>query len=248
MSTISPPASALSEAPLLRREAVAANTMAFWFARPPGFAYVAGQNALFSLIDTAQIDAYGTSRTFTIASAPHEDELMVATRMRNTAFKRALAGMPIGTRLRIDGPVGTMALHADESRPAVFLAAGIGVTPFRAMALDAAQRNLPHGIWLFHSNRRPEDAPFLDELRELEARHPRFKLVPTVTAPALAATPWRGETRRIGPTLLAEILPDVLAPIYYFAGPPGMTMEMRSMLSGLGVSADDMISEEFYGY
>src|SRR4051794_26970965 len=124
MSAIRAPASHLKEAPLVRREAVAANTMAFWFEKPAGFNHQAGQNALFGLIDPPQTDAYGSSRPFTIASAPHEGELMVATRMRNTAFKRSLAGIPLGTRVRIDGPSGTMVLHADDSRPAVFLAAG----------------------------------------------------------------------------------------------------------------------------
>src|SRR2546421_11608257 len=149
MSAISSPASALSEAPLLRREAVAANPLAFWFEKPQGFSYQAGQNALFTLTRPAEMDAYGASRPFTLASAPHESDLMVATRMRNTAFKRSLAAMPLGMPLRIQGPAGTMVLHEDEARPAVFLAAGIGITPFRAMALDAAQRNLPHGIRLF---------------------------------------------------------------------------------------------------
>ena len=52
----------------------------------------------------------------------------------------------------------------------------------------------------------------------------------------------------IGRGLLERSLRDVKAPVYYFAGPPGMTMAMQSMLEGMGVSEDDMRSEEFYGY
>jgi len=234
--------------PLLRREAIAANTMAFWFEKPAGFTFQAGQNAQFSLVEPAETDAYGTSRTLTLASAPHEPELMIATRMRNSAFKRVLAAAPIGTQMAIEGPAGLMVLHEDARRPAVFLAGGIGITPFRSMALDAAERGLPHQITLFYSNRRPEDAAFLDELRALERRHARFRLVPTITAPALSREPWSGETRRIGPGLLKEHVPDYLAPVYYFAGPPAMTMEMQSMLSAIGVAPQDMLSEEFYGY
>jgi Na+-transporting NADH:ubiquinone oxidoreductase subunit NqrF len=59
---------------------------------------------------------------------------------------------------------------------------------------------------------------------------------------------WKGERRFISRELLAEHLPDLRAPVYYFAGPPGMTMAMQGMLTELGVSEDDMRSEEFYGY
>jgi ferredoxin-NADP reductase len=230
------------EIALRRREPVAEGTFAFHFDKPAGFSHQAGQNAIFSLIDPPENDAAGPSRPFTIASAPHERELMIATRMRDSAFKRVLGKMPIGAKLRIDGPAGVMVLHEDESRPAVFLAGGIGITPFLAMARDAAARLLPHRIVLLYSNRRPQDAAFLTELKHMQNRN--FRLVATMTE----APDWKGEKRLISRELLAEHLPDLRAPIYYFAGPPGMTMAMQGMLTDLGVSEDDMRSEEFYGY
>jgi ferredoxin-NADP reductase len=232
----------MHEIALRRREPVAEGTFAFHFDKPAGFAHQAGQNAIFSLIDPPENDAAGPSRPFTIASAPHERELMIATRMRDSAFKRTLGALPIGARLRIDGPAGVMVLHEDESRPAVFLAGGIGITPFLAMARDAAARLLRHQIVLFYSNRRPKDAAFLDELKRMQNRN--FRLVATMTE----APDWTGEKRFISRELLAEHLPDLRAPVYYFAGPPAMTMAMQGMLSDLGVSEDEMRSEEFYGY
>src|ERR671931_1298207 len=139
----------MAEIALRRREQVAEGTLAFYFEKPAGFSHEAGQNAMFTLIEPPQEDAAGPSRTFTIASAPHEPELMIATRMRDTAFKRHLGSAPIGTRVQLDGPAGVMVLHEDASRPAVFLAGGIGITPFLAMARDAAKRELPHNIVLF---------------------------------------------------------------------------------------------------
>ena len=221
---------------LRRREEVAERTFAFHFDKPSGFSHEAGQNALFSLPSGTE------SRTFTIASAPHERELMIATRMRNSAFKRALGAMPIGAKLRIDGPAGVMVLHEDETRPAVFLAGGIGITPFLAMARDAEARLLRHRITLFYSNRRPQDAAFLDELKHLQNRN--FRLIATMTE----APDWKGEKRLISRELLAGHLPDLKAPVYYFAGPPGMTMAMQGMLTDIGVSENEMRSEEFYGY
>jgi ferredoxin-NADP reductase len=230
------------EIALRRREQVAEGTFAFHFDKPAGFSHQAGQNAIFSLIDPPENDAAGPSRSFTIASAPHERELMIATRMRDSAFKRTLGAMPIGGKLRMDGPAGVMVMHEDESRPAVFLAGGIGITPFLAMARDAAARLLRHQIVLFYSNRRPKDAAFLDELKRMQNRN--FRLVATMTE----APDWTGEKRFISRELLAEHLPDLRAPVYYFAGPPAMTMAMQGMLTDLGVSEDEMRSEEFYGY
>lgn len=236
------------EVPLTRRETVAEGTMAFYFAKPAGFAHQAGQSLLLTLVDPVETDAEGDSRTFTIASAPHERELMIATRMRETAFKRVLKTAPPGMTVRIDGPNGEMVLQVDASRPAVFLAGGIGITPFRAMASDALHRKLTHRLYLFYSNRRPQDAAFLDELKEWEQANGNYRLVETMTEPQKASRPWPGETGPLNRDLLARYLPDLMSPIYYFAGPPAMTMAMQQMLEDIGVDSQSMRYEEFYGY
>src|SRR2546421_1638796 len=175
---------------------------------------------MFTLINPPEDDASGPTRPFTIASAPHELELMIATRMRASAFKRTLAAASLGTKVEMEGPAGVMVLHEDAARPAVFLAGGIGITPFLAMARDAARRRLRHRLSLFYSNRRPQDAAFLAELERLQG--PNFRLISTMTA----APDWRGERRLISRGPLAEHLPDLPAPIYYFARPPGMTLSV----------------------
>jgi len=236
------------ETRLLRKEAVAEGTMAFYFARPEGFDYRAGQRALLSLADMREFDGFGPTRSFTLASAPHERELMIATRMRDTAFKRALRAAPAGFRVRLDGPSGRLTLHEDPARPAVFLAGGIGVTPFMSIVRHAAHATLPHRLWLFYSNRRPEDAPFLGELRQLATAHPGFRFVPTMTGMEGSSLPWKGETGAIGAPLLGRHLEGVKSPIYYLAGPPGMVMGMQHLLDRLGVPEGDVRDEEFYGY
>jgi len=233
---------------LKRRETVAEGTMAFYFAKPPTFQHQAGQSLLLTLIDPPETDSEGDARTFTIASAPHEPELMIATRMRDTAFKRVLKAAPIGTTVRVDGPNGEMVLHDDALRPAVFLAGGIGITPFLAMTRYAANQRLPHHVYLFYSNRQPEDAAFLAELQEMERRNPNYRLIATMAEPEKSAHGWSGETGFIRREMLERYLPDISSPMYYFAGPPPMTMAMQKMLEDIGIAEGAMHYEEFYGY
>jgi ferredoxin-NADP reductase len=156
-------------AKLKSREEVAERTMAFRFERPDGWTFKAGQFIDMTLLDPSETDAEGNTRGFSIASAPHEETLMVATHMRDTAFKRVLKTLPLETAVKIEGPFGNLTLHNNAARPAVMLAGGIGVTPFRSILYRAAKERLPHRISLFYSNRRPEDAPFLEALRTLAA-------------------------------------------------------------------------------
>ncbi|HMM55839.1 MAG TPA: FAD-dependent oxidoreductase [Candidatus Desulfobacillus sp.] len=239
---------AVHEVRLRRSETVAEGTMAFHLSRPEGFTFRAGQSLLLGLIDPPETDSEGDRRTFTIASAPHEGELMVATRMRDTAFKRVLKSLPAGAPLTIDGPNGTMVLEEDGSRQLVFLAGGIGITPFRSMILHAAHERLPHRILLLYGNRRPEDAAFLAELQEVERRHGNFRLVALMSEPEKSARGWSGETGRVNRALVERHVAEPQKAIYYFAGPPPMTMAMHAMLEELGVAESSMRYEEFYGY
>ena len=121
--------------------------MAFRFERPSGWTFEAGQAIDITLLAPAETDAEGNTRTFTIASAPYEKTLMVATRMRDTAFKRVLKVMPVGAAVQIEGPTGVLTLHSDAARAAVFLCGGIGITPFRSIAFGAANEHLPHRMF-----------------------------------------------------------------------------------------------------
>jgi ferredoxin-NADP reductase len=233
---------------LLAKKLIAEGTMEFDFERPEGFTYQAGQTIDLTLIEPPETDREGNSRTFSLASAPHEPVLKIATRLRDTAFKRVLKEMPEGSELSLEGPFGSFLLHENESRPAVFLAGGIGITPFRSISLDAAERALPHKISLFYSNRRPEDAAFLKELQSLPGKNPNFTLVATMTDMEKSAVPWEGERGYINAQMLERHLPQGASPVYYLAGPQGMVTALRTMLNDTGVSNDDIRFEEFAGY
>ena len=234
------------EVKLKRHLTVADGTMAFSFSKPDGFVFKAGQAISLELIDPPT-EAEQSSRTLSLVSAPFERELIVATRMRDSAFKRALKALPEGASIRLDGPFGDLTL-GDTARPAVFIAGGIGITPFMSMLRQAAKDRSPQPLFLAYSNRRPEDAAFLDELQELERQNQQFHLLATMTDMGKSAREWHGETDFIDADMLQRLVGDLAAPIYYVVGPPAMVEAMQWTLDGAGIAADKIRTEEFYGY
>ena len=168
--------------------------------------------------------------------------------MRDTAFKRSLKVVPIGTEINIASPSGSFTLHRNANKPAVFLAGGIGITLFLSIVRQADHDRLAHKLYMFYSNPPPEVAPFLDILQGLEKTNPNFQLVATMTEMAHSGHEWKRETGFIDEQMLARHLGTLQGPIYYIAGPPPMVAAMRAMLVGAGVDEDDVRTEEFAGY
>src|SRR5207247_1651256 len=223
-------------------------TMAFHFARPADFKFLAGQSMNVSLIDPPETDAKGNTRTFSIVSAPHENELVIATRMRDTAFKRVLKSMPAAGRVGLRGPAGLFTLDPADARSAVFLAGGIGITPFVSMLRQGAHSRLARDLWLFYSNRRPEDAAFLEELAALPKRHSRCHFVGTMVEMDKSSRPWSGDTGFLDRAMLERHLNDLAASVSYAADPPGLVEAMQKMLADAGVKDEAIRTDEFFGY
>jgi ferredoxin-NADP reductase len=233
---------------LLGRTEVAEGTMAFQFEKPKHFVFKAGQYIDLTLSGSQPGLPNGLTHTFSIASSPCDEELVVTTRMRDTVFKQAMSILPIGSGVRIEGPMGSFGLHNNTARLAVFLAGGIGIAPFLSMLLYATEKKLRHPIVLFYANRYLEDAAFIDELWKLERPNPRFRFVPILTRTAKNYRGWKGETGHLSPEMLLTHVGILRGPIYYIAGPPTMVAAARRTLGEVGVDEDDIRTEEFAGY
>lgn len=231
---------------LIKKEEIANGTMAFYFEKPPGFEYRAGQFADYTLIDPSEIDEEGNVRGFSFITAPYEDYLGAATRMRDTAFKRVLGAMPVGSEIKLDAPYGDFTLHKNETVPAVFLIGGIGVTPIRSMVAQATHDKTAHSLTLLHANRSLADAPFSADFRRYAAENPNFSYVPVITDEA-SDDPDQ-EQGRIDEAMLKRHIPDLQAAKYYLSGPEAMVKAMRQLLVGLNVDEDNIRTEEFSGY
>ena len=222
--------------------------MAFQFEKPNHFVFNAGQYIDLTLTGSFPGLSNGLTHTFSIASSPFDEELLVTTRMRNTVFKQALSILPIGSGVKIEWPMGSFRLHNNTARPAVFLAGGIGIAPFLSMLSHATGEKLRHPIVLFYANRYLEDAAFMNPLWQLERANPRFRFVPTLTRWDKNYRGWKGETGHISAEMLVTQVGIVRGPIYYIAGPPTMVAATRRTLSEAGVDEDDVRTEKFAGY
>jgi len=232
----------------LGRERVAEGTVAFRFSRPSDFSFAAGQAIDLALTDAGDSEPYTLKHTFSLAGGPSEPDLMIATRMRDSPFKRALDTLAVGASAKLDGPFGSFRLHKDTNRPAVFIAGGIGITPFRSMLRERESKSEGPEIVLFYSNPRPEDAAFLPELQRLAGSNTRFTLIATMTRMENSSVAWHGETKRITSGLLAKFTKELAAPIYFVVGPPALVGGIRETLESMGIQENEIRSEEFFGY
>jgi ferredoxin-NADP reductase len=235
---------------LLGRTEVADGTMAFQFEKPNNFIFKSGQyiDLTLSGCETECGPSNTLTHTFSIASSPFDHELLLTTRMRDTAFKRGISTLPIGSTVKIEGPMGSFSLHNNTARPAVFLAGGIGIAPFLSMLTYATEEKLRHHIVLFYANRYLKDAAFIDALWRLQTANPRFRFVPVLTRMNSENGDWKGKTGHISSEMLLTRIRTLRGPIYYIAGPPTMVASARQTLSAAGVDEHDIRTDEFAGY
>lgn len=233
---------------LLSRTAVAENTLAFQLQRPRNFLFRPGQFIDLTVRGIPTKGLTNLTHTFSSASSCFASDILVATRMRDSLFKRALSALPLGTEVSLRGPMGSFVLHANVSRPAVFLAGGIGIAPFLSMLSSAAIDKTHPPVFLFYANRHIEDAAFMDTLCDLEMSNRNFHFFPTFTRIATGHRGWKGASGPINAKMLSHHISDLQKPIYYIAGPPGMVTGTHQTLVDLTVPEDSIRIEHFAGY
>jgi len=237
------------KARLIGTEAVADGTAAFTFeVEGDPLVFKAGQTCDVTLVEPRYQDEKGTSRTFSIASSPSDlPRVTFATRLTGSAFKRSLLEAPPGTAVELDGPYGSFTLHQNGKKPAVFLAGGIGITPFRSIIKDAVERCLPHSLALVYSNRTLASTAFLGDFEAWAKKAPAFKLIPTLTE-RRPSEAWAYDTGMIDVPFLTRHLTSFGETIFYVAGPAPFVNAMMTLLPEAGADPDNIRAEEFAGY
>lgn len=227
---------------------IAKDIMAFQFEKPAGYQFTAGQFCFLNLPDMGFDDERGLRRHLSIASSPLENELLFATKMSESAFKKTLRAMTAGTAITIEQPMGFLSLPESTTLPAIFLAGGIGITPFRSMIRYASGARTGYTITLFYSNRTPDEAAFLGELEGIAEVYGNLRVLPTMTRIQESAVRWPGFTGRIDASMIEEHCRDWRDSVYYLAGPPVMVDSMKETLKEMHISNERMHVEKFSGY
>ncbi len=205
-----------------------------------------GQYFFVTLPDVGYRDEKGLRRHITVVTSPNEKGVLgFATRMRDSAFKRSLAELPVGAEVEVEQPEGDFSLPEETTRPLVFVAGGIGITVFRSMLRYISDEQLPYRVTLIYSNRDRESTAFLDELRELERALRDFRLILTMTQDP----GWEGETREVdGESVRDYLEEDLNQYTFLVAGPPAMVEGVQKALEEAGVEDENVIAERYSGY
>lgn len=233
---------------LLEKAEAADGTWVLRASRPEGYPFRAGQWALLTLPELGFQDERGLRRPLSIASSPTEGDLLFATKRSESAFKKTLGAMAPGAEFKLGDARGNLLLPENAETPLVFLAGGVGITPFRSLLRYASDTSASHRITLFYSNRTPEEAAFLDDLLAIGAQSDRIAVVATMTRMAESSRPWGGLTGRLTAAVIREQCPYWSEALHYIAGPPAMSDTLENTLKELGVAPERIRPEKFSGY
>lgn len=240
---------------LIDKKQEARGTVSFFLEpKNSSFTYLPGQYFYFTIPKLHYPDSKGNTRHFTLSSSPTEGNIVrVTTRIRESSgFKLTLNELPIGALIEGEGPDGEFILDESEKGPHIFLAGGIGITPFRSMAKYVADKDLDIPINLIYSNSIPEEIAFREELEKLSQESPVFQMTITVSKPEESREKWFGQTGRINDKLISELIGNWRLKIgelnWWISGPEAFVLAMKNVLESLAIPSGKIRSEEFEGY
>ncbi len=219
----------------------------FVFKPSQKLAFLPGQYMEFTLAH-AHPDSRGNRRYFTLASSPTENDVHLGIRFyeEGSSFKHALYRMDNKTDVVAAQIAGDFTLPADPAQKLVFIAGGIGITPFRSMLkylLDTQQRR---NIVLLYANKTADEIVYNDVL---SAAHAKLGVKIFYTLTDIAALPrnWSGFVGRLDERMIMQAVPDYQERTYYLSGPPNMINAYESVLKNMGVQHNQIKKDFFPG-
>lgn len=239
---------------LIKKQDEASGTKSFFWEPEKPVTYLPGQYFYYTIPTLKYPDPRGTTRHFTLSSSPTEGNILrLTTRVREgSGFKKTMDELPIGSTVDGEGPNGIFTFDEKITGQQIFIAGGIGITPYRGMLKYVADKNLKTPILLIYSNSVPEEITFRKELEEISAAHPNVILAMTVSHPEDSKEPWTGLTGRVDENLINSLDAKykflVTNPTWWLCGPPPMVDAMEQLLGRLKVTIDHVRSEKFTGY
>lgn len=199
-------------------------------------------------LEISDIDERGDTRVFTISSSPTNKEFFtITTRILQSSFKNTLAQLTPGNLVQFDGPWDDLEIELGDGKRKIFLAGGIGVTPFHSIIQYCNDREMNLPITLFNSWSRGEEVIFHNFFREKEKNLSNFTYVPTLTQDE-DFKDWDGERGRINQSVIERHVVNPETASYYIVGPGGFIKGMENVLLDMKVPQNNITFEHFSGY
>lgn len=220
----------------VRSEAVTSDVTSYIFKPEQPVSWQSGQYFHY-LLPHADEDDRGHERWFTNSAAPTEGHVMISTRLnaeRSSTFKTALQTLKPGDEVEADGPEGDFTVE-DSARNYIFVAGGIGITPFRSILTEAARQGQQLHVHLLYANRNQE-IPFADELDQLAAANPHLTIEYII------------DPERINAELIKQRFDATENPLVYLSGPEPMVKGLAKDLAELGLPEEQIKLDDFPGY
>jgi ferredoxin-NADP reductase len=210
--------------------------VSFIFKPDEPLTWKAGQ-FLHYVLNHAPTDDRGSDRWFTIASASYERHVRLTTRFaskQSSTFKKTLKALKVGDSIEVSDLDGDFIVN-DARKQYVFLAGGIGITPFRAILKEAAHAGTPLRATLIYANRN-KVAAYKGELEAMTRRNANFKIH------------YLFSPQRIDEDTIKKLVPDLKKPYFYVSGPEPMVEGVGKMLQKMGVPQKQIKQDWFPGY
>ena len=231
---------------LSRIEQAATDVYDFVFTPDRSFSFRPGQYLEWTL-GHRNADDRGNRRYFTIASAPTEESVHLGVKFYNpsSTFKHALAAMKVGEKISAAHLAGGFVLPKKKETKLVFIAGGIGITPFRSMIHYLLDMKDKRPITILYANKMSADVAYKDILDRA-----RVELgIKTVYALSAQVQPVPGMVNGpIDTALITREIPDYRERMFYISGPHTMVNTFKKTLIDMGVSRFKIKSDFFPGF
>ncbi len=200
----------------------------FYFKPQDNLSWLAGQSIRLEI--PRKTWGY-TERRFTIASAMHEDHIQITTRISDSDFKQQLATLDLNEEISGYNIEGDFIL-TDPKKPKLFIAGGVGITPFRAIISELVINNQSDKVNLLYSS-RDNPAIFQEELKAWQGIAQNFS--------------FEVFNQRINHELITKCIPDWHERLIYVSGPSKMVQEISKDLISNGLKSENLRQDLFTG-
>lgn len=223
------------------------NVYDFVFSSDKKFVFKPGQYAEWTLEHTPS-DSRGNRRYFTIASSPTEPQVHLGIRFdmaQGSSFKKKLLDMKPGETLMTSGFAGDFTLPRDTSKKLVWVAGGIGITPFRSQMQYLSDVGEKRDVVLVYAVLTPKDFAYKEEI---ERAKNTFGMKVVYVVNDARGEIWNGRTGYITEKMLVDDVPNLESRDFYVSGPPKMVDHVKGLLYGLHIHRKQIHTDYFPGY